>query len=48
MIKQHHALMHYKGKEYSMTISHRNELSKDVIVKLLHFLQEKGLAPDSI
>jgi hypothetical protein len=48
MTKQHRALVHYKGKEHSMTISHRNELSKDAIVKLRHFLQETGLTPDSI
>jgi hypothetical protein len=48
MTKQHRALVHYDGKEHSMTISHRNELSKDAIVKLRHFLEETGLTPDKL
>jgi hypothetical protein len=48
MTKQHRALVHYEGKEHSMTISHRNELSKDAIVKLRHFLEETGLTPEKL
>lgn len=46
--KEHRAMIHYKGKEHSLTLSHRNELSKDAIVKLRHFLEEVGLTPDKL
>lgn len=46
--KEHRALIHYKGKEHSMTLSHRKELSKDAIVKLKHFLEEVGLTPEQL
>ncbi len=48
MSKQHRAIIHIKGKEHSMTLSHRNELSKDAIVKLRHFLEELGLTPQTL
>ena len=48
MSKEHRALIHLKGKEHSMTLSHRNELSKDSIVKLRHFLEEVGLTPENL
>jgi len=48
MNKQHRAIVHMKGKEHSMTLSHRNELSKDAIVKLRHYLEEVGLTPDNL
>jgi len=48
MSKEHRAMIHYDGKEHSMTISHRTELSKDSIVKLRHFLEEVGLTPDKL
>jgi hypothetical protein len=46
--KEHRALIHINGKEHSMTLSHRPELSKDAIVKLRHFLEEAGLTPDKL
>jgi len=46
--KQHRAIIHYKGVEHSLTLSHRNELSKDSISKLRHFLEEVGLTPDNL
>lgn len=46
--KQHRAIIHLNGKEHSMVLSHRNELSKDAIVKLRHFLEEVGITPDTI
>lgn len=46
--KQHRAIVHLNGKEHSITLSHRNELSKDAIVKLRHFLEEVGLTPDTL
>ena len=48
MNKQHRALIHIDGKEHSMTLSHRNELSKDAIVKLRHYLEEVGLTPERL
>jgi len=48
MNKQHRAILHINGKEHSMTLSHRNELSKDAIVKLRHYLEEVGLTPDKL
>ena len=48
MNKQHRAIIHIGGKEHSMTLSHRNELSKDAIVKLRHYLEEVGLTPDKL
>jgi len=46
--KEHRAIIHLNGKEHSMTLSHRPELSKDAIVKLRHFLEEVGVTPDTI
>jgi len=48
MNKQHRALIHLNGREHSLTLSHRNELSKDAIVKLRHFLEEVGLTTDKL
>jgi len=46
--KEHRALIHLNGKEHSMALSHRPELSKDTIVKLRHFLEEVNLTPDKL
>jgi len=46
--KEHRAIIHLNGKEHSLTLSHRPELSKDAIVKLRHFLEEVGLTPDKL
>ena len=46
--KQHRAIIHLNGKEHSLALAHRNELSKDSIVKLRHFLEEVGLTPDKL
>ena len=48
MNKKHRALIHLNGKEHSMVLSHRNELSKDAAVKLRHYLEEVGLTPDKL
>ena len=47
MTKKHRALLHFNGKEHSLALSHRHELSKDAIVKLRNFLEEVGLTPDT-
>lgn len=46
--KQHRALIHLNGKEHSLALGHRKELSKDDIVSLRHFLEEQGLTPDKL
>jgi hypothetical protein len=46
--KEHRAIIHLNGKEHSMTLSHRPELSKDAIVKLRHFLEEVNLTPEKL
>ncbi|QFR48749.1 hypothetical protein FJR48_03040 [Sulfurimonas lithotrophica] len=48
MTKKHRALLHFEAKEHSIALSHRNELSKDAVVKLRHFLEEVGLTPDNL
>jgi hypothetical protein len=48
MSKQHHAIVHLNNREHSITLGHRNELSKDTIVKLRHFLEEVGLTTDKL
>ena len=46
--KEHRAIIHLNGKEHSLTLSHRPELSKDAITKLRHFLEEVGLTADKL
>ncbi len=46
--KQHRALINMGGKEHSLMLSHRNEISKDSIVKLRHFLEDIGYTPDKL
>ncbi len=46
--KEHRAIIHLNGKEHSLTLSHRPELSKDAITKLRHFLEEVGLTTDKL
>ena len=46
--KQHRAIIHLKGREHSLSLAHRNELSKDSIVGLRHFLEEIDFTPDKL
>jgi len=46
--KEHRAIIHLNGKEHSIALSHRSELSKDAIVKLRHFLESVGLTQDKL
>ena len=48
MTKQHKAKIHLNSKLFSLSLSHRNELSVDSITKLRHFLESVGLTPDKI
>ncbi len=46
--KQNKAKIFLNSKEFVLPLSHRNDLSKDAIVKLRHFLEEVDLIPDKI
>jgi len=46
--KKHRALIHLNGREHSLVLAHNNELHKDDVVKLRHFLEEVGLTPDKL
>jgi len=46
--KHNKARLSLNGKELVMALSHRNDLSKDSIVKLRHYLESVGLTPDTI
>lgn len=48
MTKQHKAKIHLNSHLFSLTLSHRNELSIDAITKLRHFLESAGLTPDKL
>jgi len=48
MSKKHRLLLHFSGKEHSVSLSHNNELQKDSTVKLRHFLEEVNLTPDQL
>ncbi len=36
------------SRNFTLALSHKNDLSKDSIVKLRNFLEEVGLTPDNI
>jgi len=46
--KHNRVLIHLEDKSHSLALSHRNELSKDSIVGLRHFLEEVNLTPDKL
>ena len=46
--KNGRVLIHLNDREHSLAVSHRNELSKDSMVKLRHFLEEVNLTPDKL
>jgi hypothetical protein len=46
--KQHKAKLSMNGEEFSLALSHRNELSIDSVTKLRHFLEKVGLTPDKL
>ncbi len=46
--KHHRVKLFFKAKELVFSLSHRNELSKDTIVKIRHFLEKVGLTPDQL
>jgi len=48
MTKQHKAKIHLNSQVFSLTLSHRNELSVDSITKFRHFLESVGLTPDKL
>jgi hypothetical protein len=48
LTKQHKAKIFHNNKEFVLALSHKNNLSKDAILKLRHFLEEVELAPQNI
>ena len=46
--KHNKAKLSFNNKELVMALSHRNDLSKDSISKLRHYLEDVGLTPDTI
>lgn len=48
MSKKGRAIININGTKHSMSLSHRNELSKDSIVGLRNFLEEVNLTPDKM
>ena len=48
LTKQHKAKVFYKDKEFVLALSHKNNLSKDAILKLRHYLEDVDLTPDNI
>ncbi len=48
LTKQHKAKIFFDKDEFILSLSHRNELSKDSIVNLRHFLEKVGLTPDKL
>ncbi len=48
MSKKHRVLLNYKANKHSLALSHGNDVSKDSLVKLRHYLEEVGLTPDKL
>ncbi len=48
MTKHHRAKMFFKNEELILALSHRNEMSKDNVARLRHFLEKVDLVPDKL
>jgi len=48
MTKEHKAKILLNGGHFTLTLSHRSELSKDSITNLRHFLESVGVTPDKL
>jgi len=46
--KHNKAKIELKGKEFVLVMSHRNNLSKDEVVRLRHFLESVDIVPEKI
>lgn len=46
--KHNKAKLSKNGEEFALVLSHNNDLSKDAIVNLRHFLERVGLTPDNL
>lgn len=46
--KHNKAKLTYNDEEFVAVLSHGNDLSKDAIVSLKHFLEKVGLVPDRL
>ena len=48
LTKQHKAKIFIKDEEFILPLAHNNDLSKDTIVSLRHFLEKVDLVPGKI
>lgn len=48
MTKHNKARISVNDEEFTLALSHHNDLSKDAITSLRHFLEKVGLTPDKI
>ena len=48
MTKQHKVKMSMNGEDFTLSLSHRNELSKDSITNLRHYLERINLVPGKL
>ena len=48
LTKQHKAKIFLGGEEFVLSLSHRNDMSKDNVTKLRHFLEKVDLVPDKL
>jgi len=46
--KKHKAILNYNDKELILNLPHSDNLTKDEVVKLRHFLEEIDLTPDKL
>ncbi len=46
--KHHRVKVDMRDEDLVFSLSHRNELSKDTLVKIRHFLEKVGLTPDKL
>ncbi len=46
--KHNKAKIHFRDKEFTLPLSHNNDLSKDGIAQMRHFLEETDLVPGKL
>jgi hypothetical protein len=48
LTKTHKAKIHFRDEEFVLPLSHKNDLSKDAITSLRHFLEKVNLTPETL
>ena len=46
--KHNKAKIHFRDKEFTLALAHNNDLSKDSISQIRHFLEEVDLVPGKL